>query len=277
MNFNPGAVRSHKFETIKQSYTEKDAILYALGVGLGQDPVEPEELRYLFEENLQVLPSFSLTLCSPGMWLNNPQFGVTFNKLVHSAQSTEFHAALPANGTVVATPRVVGVYDRGEGRGAIVQIERTVTDAKTGAAYCTTRQTLILRADGGFGGEAFPDQSSSVSLTRAPDESVSFATSKRAALIYRLSGDRNPLHVDPEFAKQAGFDQPILHGLATYAIACRILSSAMDKTLSSLACRFSGVVMPGDSLVFSLWREASDIRFEAFVDDRKVLDQGLAT
>ncbi len=251
-------------------------MLYALGVGLGQNPLETAELDYVYEGALRVLPSFAITLCSPGMWIREPQFGVNFNKLVHSAQSTVFHRDLPTDGDMVATPSITGIYDRGEGRGAIVQVERTILDAHSKTEYCTTKQTILLRADGGFGGDAPPNEPRFATPSQAPDQQASFNTSQRAALIYRLSGDRNPLHADPGFAKKAGFDRPILHGLASYAIACRVLAMAADRDLASLTCRFSSVVFPGDTLTFSLWKQDEKLGFIAHVGERKVLDQGFA-
>lgn len=269
-------ILAHRFDEIRQSYTARDAILYALGVGLGADPLDTDELAYLLETDLRVLPSFAITLASPGMWIRDPKFGVTFRKLVHSAQATAFFNDLPPAATVRATPRIVSLCDRGPEKGAVLEIERTIEDEKTSLAYCTTRQTLLLRADGGFGGKP-PDK---VEAPRAPDRAadkiVEFTTSPRAALIYRLSGDLNPLHADPEFARNAGFDRPILHGLASYGVAALVLAKAIGRRLSSLQCRFSGIVFPGDTLEFHIWNLEANVAFIAKSGARTVLDRGFA-
>jgi acyl dehydratase len=276
MAIQPGVILAHRFDTLYQSYTERDAILYALGLGLGADPIDAADLTYLIETELQVLPTMGVTLASPGMWIRDPKFGVDFAKLVHSAQATVFHRDLPPRGSVKATPDIVSLSDRGKGKGAVIEIERTVEDANTGVAYCTALQTLLLRGDGGFGGKPPLRDDRPPTFDRAPDRVVRFKTSPRAALIYRLSGDLNPLHADPDFASRAGFARPILHGLASYGIAAHVLARAARRKLASIQCRFSGVVFPGDELVFSIWNDGDQISFVAKVDGRTVLDRGRA-
>jgi acyl dehydratase len=298
MAFRPDLVRAHAFPEARQSYTKRDAILYALGVGLGADPAD---LPFLLERDhapsgadgsgllcsarndgasdaLSVLPTFAVTLGSPGMWIRAPDYRVNFAKLVHYEQAATFHAPLPPEGEIVARARVASVTDRGEGRGAVVVVERAISDAP-GAPLCTLAQTLLLRGDGGFGGETAPQQASVVP-DRAPDATVAFSVDPRAALIYRLSGDWNPLHADPEAARRAGFERPILHGLASYAIAGVVIARALGLSpaaLGQLACRFAGIVYPGDRLDFRIWRESRGAAFQAFVGERKALDQGFAT
>ena len=194
---------AHRFPELRQSYSERDAILYALGVGLGADPLDERDLDYLIETRLKVLPSFAATLASPGMWIRDPQFGADFKKLVVSSQEAEFHAPLPPAADVKATPRVASLYDRGEGKGALLTVEREVRDAADDTRYATVRQTLLLRGDGGFGGMPAPRVEVAPVPDRAPDAKEVVTISPRAALIYRLSGDLNPLHADPAFAKAA--------------------------------------------------------------------------
>ena len=265
---------AHRFPEHQQSYAERDAILYALGVGLGADPLDPADLDYLLETQLKVLPTYSVTLASPGMWIRDPAFGVDFTRLVHARQDAVFHAPLPPAGSVRATPRVASLHDRGAGRGAVLVIERDII-GDDDRLHASVSQTLLLRGDGGYGGEP-PPATARRTPDRDPDHWVEVAISPRAALIYRLSGDYNPLHADPSFAKAAGFERPILHGLATYGIAGRALMGASGKSLSRLACRFAGVVMPGDVIEFSLWEDGSEILFEAHVEGRCVLDSGEA-
>jgi acyl dehydratase len=276
MAFRPDLLLAHAFPEARQIYTERDAILYALGVDLGSDPAD---LSFLLEDRLEILPTFAVTLGSPGMWIRAPEFGVDFAKLVHSEQAAVFHALLPPQGEVVARARVASVGDRGPGKGAVVVVEREIADAADGRLFCTLRQTLLLRGDGGFG-RAPPTQQPSPIPERAPDAVASVAVDPRAALIYRLSGDWNPLHADPAAAKRAGFERPILHGLASYAIAGIAVARALSispAALSSLACRFAGIVQPGDALSFRIWREEKGAAFQAFVGERKALDHGFAT
>ena len=272
----PDLLLAHAFVPIHQSYDRRDAILYALGVGLGMDPLAPDDLPFVLEDRLQTLPTFAVTLGSPGMWIKAPAFGVDYAKLVHYEQAAEFHAPLPPQADIVARARVVSVTDRGEGRGAVVIVEREIANAAGDGKLCTLRQTVLLRANGGFGGPATP-QTASIIPTREPDARAAFQTDPRAALIYRLSGDWNPLHSDPEAARQGGFDRPILHGLASYAAAGVAVARACGRlpaNVRELNCRFTGVVFPGDALDFRIWREGDGAAFQGFVGERKTLDQG---
>ena len=273
---DPQRLLGHRFDALRQSYDSRDVILYALGIGLGRNPLDPYDLERVLETRLSVLPAFAGTLASPGMWIRDPAFGVDFAKLVHAEQDTRFHASLPVATTVVATPRVASLHDRGDGRGAVLVVEREIRDLAEGTLFATVRQTLLLRGDGGFGGEAPPAVAPATMPDRNADRHVAFATSTRAALIYRLSGDLNPLHSDPAVAHKAGFDRPILHGLASYGVAAYVLERETGRTLSRLAYRFSGVVMPGDVLDLSLWCENRHCVWEGHVGDRRVLDRGIA-
>ena len=265
----PELILAHHFGAVRHSYTARDAILYALGVGLGRDPLDEGDLLFLDETRLAVLPTYAVTLASPGMWLRKPEYGIDFGRLVHLAQAAEFHTALPPSGEIVGLAKIVALSDRGEGRGAVLDLERRITGAD-GVAYCTLRQTLLLRGDGGFGGpraearrQPLPD--------RAPDLVAEVTTSPRAALIYRLSGDWNPLHLDPGFARGAGFERPILQGLASYAAAGVAVSRALGRSpadLAALSCRFSGVVYPGETLALDIWRKADGAVFRAAAGGR---------
>ncbi len=277
MAIQPEALLAHAFPEIRQSHTRRDTILYALGVGLGRNATDPDDLPFLLEDRLRALPTFAVTLGSPGSWIRAPQFGVNYAKLVHYEQAAAFHAPLPAEGDTVSRARVLSVSDRGEGRGAVVVVEREIRDAATGESYCTLTQTLLLRGDGGFGGAPTP-RDASVIPEREPNAEAAFDVDPRAALIYRLSGDWNPLHSDPSAAEAAGFDRPILHGLASYAIAGVAVSRACGlspEQVTSLQCRFAGVVFPGDTITFRIWRSERRAMFQGFVRERKVIDQGV--
>jgi acyl dehydratase len=278
MPIQPERLLNHRFADIPHSYQPRDAILYALGLGLGRDPCNRGDLRYLFETDLAVLPTFAVTLASPGMWIAAPEFGVDFAKLVHAEQAARFHAPLPPAAEVVGRAKVIALYDRGPGRGAVLVLERSI-HSPTGALYCTLEQTLLLRGDGGYGGVA-PPTTPSLIPDRTADAEVTVQARPRAALIYRLSGDKNPLHVDPDAARRAGFDRPILHGLASYGMAAIAAAGANGRTpvdVTAVQCRFSSVVFPGDLIDFKIWKGEGNAMFRAFVGDRKVLDQGLVS
>ncbi len=277
MPIKPDALLAHDFEHIRQHYAERDAILYALGLGLGGDPLSVDDLPFLDERALDVLPSFAVTLASPGMWIRAPHFGIDFGKLVHVSHMAWFENPLPPSAGVVGQANVLSLTDRGAGKGALLTLERTISNSENGTAYCRLHQTLLLRGDGGFGGQPASAEASCIPA-RPADAITEIHTSPRTALIYRLSGDWNPLHLDPAIAHAAGFERPILQGLASYGIAGVAVSRATTRApmdITELGCRFSGVVMPGDRLTCHIWHSAENRAvFQAFVGDKKVLDQG---
>jgi acyl dehydratase len=280
MAINQDQLLSWQFSRVTQSYTERDAIIYALGIGLGENPLDKAELAYLIEGDLRVLPTMAVTLATLGMWVKEPALGIDWVRLVHAAQAATFHAPLPAKAEVYAKARITSVTDRGAGKGAVITLERQIYNGADDTLLCSLVQTLLARGDGGFGGEPPPKAVPFVVPDRPPDVSTSCETSPRAALIYRLSGDLNPLHAVPEVAARAGFERPILHGLASYGIAgwviLRELCGSKPEALESLALRFAGIVTPGDRLSFRLWREGNTVVFTAHAGDRLVLDQGVA-
>lgn len=270
------ALRSYRFPERRHAYAARDAILYALGVGLGADPLDPWDLDHLLETRLAVLPTFAVTLASPGLWVRDAALGIDWVRLVHSAQEAHFHAPLPPAAEVVGSASIAGIWDRGAGKGTMVLVEREIADAASGTLYCTVRQTLLLRGDGGWGGDPPPRDAAPAAPDRAPDAQLTIDVSPRAALIYRLSGDLNPIHADPAVAREAGFERPILHGLATYGYCGAALLRLERRRLASLAGRFTGLVFPGDRLDLALWRQDGSVLFQARVGDRIVLDRGLA-
>ena len=281
MAFSPEKVLAHPFPAVRQAYAERDAILYALGVGLGRDPCDAQDLRCLDEQNLHVLPTFATTLASPGMWVRDPSLEIAWVKLVHLRQSADFMAALPPAGAVVSQARIDSVTDYGAERGAEVVVRRVVADAESGTQFCAIRQTLLLRGNGGFSNVPAERPARWQPPARAPDATVAFSTSTRAALIYRLSGDWKPRHVNPDVATEAGFSRPILHGLAAYGVSGWVIVKALARgapsRLRSLGARFASPILPGDTIVFALWQDAGRVVFEARVGDRIVLDGGDAT
>jgi acyl dehydratase len=280
MAIDPEKLRNWKFEEVRHNYVERDAILYALGLGLGRDPLNAKELNYVYEKDLVVLPTFAVTLATLGLWVKDPATSITLGGLVHGAQSAAFHAPLPPQASIVGKARISQVYDRGAEKGAVIIVERSIHDAHSDLRYCTLEQTLMLRADGGFGGDPLPANELSIPLT-PHDKAVEYQTTEGQAILYRLSGDWNPLHVDPDVAQRAGFPKPILHGYCSYGIAGWAASLASDlppSLLKTLQCQFTGPVIPGDQLTFEFWRLGADKwLFHARSNSKIVLAKGCAT
>jgi len=260
------------FPDTEQNYTSKDSILYALGVGFGAEPLDPKHLRFLFEENLTASPTYANVLGHPGMWARDPEYGIDWKKLLHAEQRLEIHRPLPPEGKIIAKHSIVGLRDQGE-RGAMLHQRKYVIDAATGEKIATVTNTLMLRGDGGCGdfGEV-PDELQKLPETE-PDSSVEVDATELAPLIYRLSGDLNPLHIDPEVAKVAGFPRPILHGLATKGLAgYALLKQFCDfeaERLGSMAVRFTRPVLPGDRIRFDFWGNGpGTVRFRAILPER---------
>jgi len=261
------------FQDEVQAYDERDTILYALGVGCG---AEPEDLKFVYERGLCALPSMATVLSYPGFWLRNEAFGIDWTKVVHGEQLITQHAPLPLKGTAVSKSRVVDVVDKGPQSGLFVYCERLLYEAVTETLLATLEETLILRGDGR---QRSPRQRTGRKITvpdRAPDAVINLPTLPQAALIYRLCGDLNPLHVDPEAAAKAGFPKPILHGLCTMGLATRAVLRACchndPARLRSIGARFNAPVFPGETIETQLWREdGGNITFRCGVSERKVV------
>ncbi len=248
----------------KQSWTSKDALLYSLGVGAGQTDPTGFELEFTTEnsQNVQqrVFPTFPVVVSmggGPGL----PSWGdFDFRMLLHGEQGVTLHGPIPAEGEVETVSRIVGIYDKG--KAAIVRLENTSTYTDSGKPAWSTRFAAFIRGEGGFGesrGDEIADPPKMPD--KAPDHEVTYATRADQALLYRLNGDRNPLHSDPEIAKFAGFDRPILHGLCTYGVTGRALLHELCGSdvakFGSMDARFSKPVMPGDTLTVKMWDEGS--------------------
>jgi acyl dehydratase len=250
-------------------------MLYALGLGLGQDPMNEHELAFVYEKNLKVLPTFALVQGYTPYWLRNPDSGVNWTKVVHGEQGLRLHKPVASQGTVIGRTRIVEVIDKGAGKGALVLSERTVTDKASGELLATLTQTTFCRADGGFGGPPREAPAPHAIPERAPDMVCDLPTRPEMALIYRLSGDINPLHADPDFAKAAGFPRPILHGLATFGVAGHALLKAVcgydPARLTAIAGRFSAPVFPGETIRTEIWRDGAVLSFRARVVERDLI------
>ena len=278
MAFDPQRLLDWDFGEQRHAYEARDAILYALGIGLPFAEGQSRDLDFLLEDRLRVVPSFAVTLATPGMWPRNPALGIDWARVLHVAHAARFEAPLPAQGEVTSRARIVELHDRGADKGAVCLLRREVRDAAQGTLYCTIDQTVALRGNGGFGGAPLPRVERARMPARAPDHVETVRTSPRAALIYRLSGDINPLHVDYEVARKAGYERPILHGLASYGTACAVILRAFcdgdPARMRSLELRFAGIVLPGDELDLRCWKEGDRVLFEAQVGERIVIDQG---
>ena len=266
MPLNYDTIKNWRFDEIRHTYTEKDTMLYALGIGLGEDPLDAGQLRYVYEKDLRAFPTMSVVLGYPGFWMRDPRAGIDWVRLVHGEQRLALHAPLPAQGTVIGRSRITHVIDKGADKGALVIAERTLHD-EAGTHLATLAQTTFCRGDGGFGLGDAPPAALPAAPARAPDRQLQLRVSPRAALIYRLSADMNPLHADPEIARKAGFERPILHGLCTYGMAARAIVQAWADgdagRLVQLDVRFSSPVYPGETLAFDMWREDNEIRYTA--------------
>ncbi|WP_068076639.1 MaoC/PaaZ C-terminal domain-containing protein [Novosphingobium lentum] len=269
---NRDAIINRAFPDTTQTYTFKDTILYALGVGFGAEPLDAGHLRFLYEDGLQAMPTLANVLGHPGMWIRGEEYGVDWKKLLHAEQRMEMHAVLPPEGNITASHHIMGLRDMGE-RGAMLHQRKVVSNAETGEKLATVTNTLMLRADGGCGdfGDV-PTELTKLPET-APDSTLEVQATEIQPLIYRLSGDLNPLHIDPAVATVAGFPRPILHGLATKGMAGYALIRqfcGMDaRLLGSMAVRFTRPVLPGDLLRFEFWGSGSGtVRFRAVVPNR---------
>jgi acyl dehydratase len=266
-------------EPHERSWDSKDALLYAVGVGAGlDDPLAELEFTTENSEGLEqkVLPTYAVLIAQGRTMASLGDFDRAM--LVHAEQAVELHRPLPVAGTVRTTSTVTGIYDKGSG--ALVVTENVAVDAATGEPLATTRSSAFIRGEGGFGGERGTDAAWD-RPDRAPDHQVTYQVRPEQALIYRLSGDRNPLHTDPKFAARGGFDRPILHGLCTYGITGRALLHALCDSeparFRSMSGRFSRPVWPGESLTISAWRQdGSDTAlFQTTKDDGTVvIDRG---
>jgi acyl dehydratase len=273
-------ILEQKTEPRTFTYGDKDVMLYALGVGMGRDPMDERELPFVYEKALKVVPT-AATVLAAGAGRRAAQNveqkeGVRVSQLnylmvVHGEQKVELHKPLPTTGSFTATSRTIGAYDKGKDKGAVVVNETVWTD-EAGEKVATLTGSTFARGDGGFGGPSEGAPEPHAVPTRKPDISVPIDTRPDQALIYRLNGDRNPLHSDPDVAKRAGFPRPILHGLCTYGITCRaVLQEICDydpEQILSHQARFSAPVFPGDTVTVGLWKDGDVVSFEARVLDR---------
>ena len=255
------------------AYGDRECMLYALGVGFGHDPMDRDELPFVYERNLKTVP----TLATVIGWDDDLilRSGLDLHTVVHGEQRVTLHQPIPARATVTSAQRVTAVYDKGPDRGALVLIENEIRDQASGAAIATNLSTVFARSDGGCGGPRDGGPAPHALPERPPDAVLDLKTRPDQALLYRLSGDRNPLHADPDFAGLGGFERPILHGLCTYGHACRAILKAMldyqPDRIAAFEARFSAPVFPGETIRTEMWRDGDQISFRSVIPEREVV------
>ena len=282
MPFDPHKILNWQFPEIEHSYSEKDTMLYALGLGCGSDPGAAGDLKYVYERGLMALPTMAVVLASPGNWLESEASTADYSKVLHGEQYLSVHRPIPAAGTVIGRTRIKELLDKGKDKGAVLFVERQIFDRAGGEAIATMTSAAMLRGDGGFGGKPGPQPPPHALPSGPPALHLDIKVAANAGLIYRLSGDRNPLHADPAAAARGGFKTPILHGLCTYGIAGRAIITACceedPSRLKGLQVRFSSPVFPGETVRTEMWPDGSSVSFRARVLERDVvvLNNGLA-
>lgn len=269
------------------SYDEKDVMLYALGVGFGRDPLNGDELPFVYENaGLKVPPTFASVIPrgeAPPENQRMPQkSSINFLMVVDGERRITMHKPLPPKCTTVSDERMLDILDKGEGKGAVLIQERVARDAASGDKLFTIVSSIFARGDGGFGGKPQGGPALHEIPTRAPDLIHECDTRPDQALLYALSGDRNPLHRDPKVAQMVGFPRPILHGLCSYGTACRAVISTLaqyqPERITQFDVRFSKPVFPGETLVVEMWQDGATISYRASVKERPgtvVLNNGL--
>ncbi len=252
------------------SYTKDQVILYHLGLGAGDPPTDSNELEYTYEKNLKVLPSFGVipTFGSMGGLGNVPGLEFNFAMLLHGEQDLEIHQPIPPEATITNKAKIAELWDKGKAALVVLQVD---TSDESGRPLFTNRFSLFLRGEGGFGGEPGP-KAGNKPPEREPDGVIERTLLPQQALIYRLSGDKNPLHADPEFAKIGGFDKPIIHGLCSYGVVCKaIVDEVLGGDVTKVAryqVRFAGVGFPGETYRISYWKEGDQVLVQATAKDR---------
>jgi acyl dehydratase len=253
----------------RQVLTANDVALYALSIGMGRDPLDRDQLRFV--DPLQgpaVMPAMVLVMTHPGFWMGHPESGIDPKGVLHASQAFEILGPLPEGGEVVSRTRVTGVADKGPGKAALIYTETEISDGE-GRLFARLERTTFIRGGGGFGGDPGPGAAREAAPEGAPDLVIELGTGREQALLYRLNGDLNPLHSDPELARKAGFDGPILHGLCTMGVVAHALLAGLagyrGERLRRVSLDFSKPVYPGETIRTEIWRDG---RFRALVPAR---------
>jgi acyl dehydratase len=259
----------------QQSYTHKDSILYALSLGYASDPMDAKQLPLAYEADLRAVPTMGVVLAHPGYWPRTMNTGLDWVRIVHAEQGLTLHKPLPAQADVIGKSRVVEIIDKGADKGALITYERRILERDSGEPLCTITQVMLARGDGGFGGPQVSAPKPPAIPERAADLQIDLPTQENMALLYRLNGDWNPLHADPEVARKAGFERPILHGLATWGVAGRAIMQGVcdydSSRIASIFGRFTSPAYPGETFRTEIWREDNDVFFRVRALERDVV------
>ncbi len=272
MALNHDKLMSLKRTGDRFSYTDRETMLYAIGIGMGRDPYDENELAYTFEKSKLKTVASMATVIQRVPLLKD--CGYDYSKVVHGEQRLTLHKPLEPEGEVLVDTRVTEAYDKGPGKGAIIYTETATRDAKTNQPLYTLLSTTFARGDGGYGGPSGQGPAAHELPTRKPDHTAAAETRIDQALLYRLCGDRNPLHADPELAKRVGFPVPILHGLCTYGTACRTILKEVAKydhtKIRGFDVRFSSPVYPGETVLTDMWIDGNVVSFRCRLKERDV-------
>jgi acyl dehydratase len=269
------AVKSLRLEPIEHRYSARDSILYALGLGFGERPVDPHHLQFVYEKGLKAVPSACVVLAHPGFWVNNPALKMDWIKILHGEQTFEIFQPLPAEGFVRGEYEIIAVEDKGLEKGAVLHMVKRLFDVSSGKLLAIVTSVYMLRGDGGSGGFGVVLEPPAPLPDGEPDFTMDIRTLPQSALIYRLSGDLNPIHADPTASAKAGFAHPILHGLCSMGLATRALIESVcegDPTrVRSVSLRFSKPLFPGETVRVELFKSSSGMRFRARAVERNVV------
>jgi acyl dehydratase len=282
MALNYDELMSKSIYDLPFAYTDVETMLYALSVGMGRDPLNSKELPYVYEQGglLQTMPTLS-TVLAPDMF--PPDLGWDYSQVLHAEQRMQLYRPLPPAADLLIDKKVIDAFDRGPNRGALILLEAEGRLASDDTVLFTLGFSIMARGDGGFGGPVGKGPMPHRAPKREPDLSCDIKTRQDQALMYRLTGDRNPLHADPAVAAAAGFDRPILHGLCTFGIACNAVLKTIcdyDYTLiEGFDARFSAPVLPGDTITTDMWQDGNIVSFRCTVKERHsvVLRNGKCT
>ncbi len=254
--------------------SERDNILYALSLGFGSEATDPRHLQYVYEEGLKSLPGMAMIVAYPGFWMRDPAYGFKWQQVLHAEETIEVHHPLPVSGTLRGRTLIEDVVDRGADKGCFVYLRKEIHD-ESGRLLATVLSNTLARGDGGFGGGGKPRAAMAAPPDRSPDQVLDIPTLPQSALLYRLCGDMNPLHADPEVARSVGFGRPILHGRCTLSVAMRALIECCcgfdADRLRGVQVRFSSPVLPGETLRTEIWQGESNVHFRTRAVERDVV------